>query len=202
MTKRFASVVELARALEPFAAPQTTTVAERIASVRRTTRSSRRPVVTPAKTSARVPVSGGTSVSWGETELGPAPRPAFAPTGFRAKLLAAIAAGVLAIAAVVMWRLARTERVELPPASAEHTPAATVAPTAEIPTVRKDDTQPDAAVLAQDRPTATPATRKIYPRPQAPTANAASSASVAPPASAPPPPPTPAPTTDIPSSRK
>src|SRR5262249_26569565 len=156
---------------EPFLAPQTTTVAERLASV--TSRSSRRPAAS-VRGSTRVAVSGGTSVSWGETEVGPAPaQQPTPPPASRTRLYGAIGVAPAPRVGVAVGQ-PRAPHVDLPPASPEHAPpetnAATAAAPAEIPSVRKDDTPPDAAALAQDRPTPTPSVRKIYPRPAPPPA--------------------------------
>ena len=71
-SKRYPSVVELARALEPHALGLAVGSAERITSVARTSRQppgSPSLADRPSSSSSRVMVSGGTSVSWGETEL-------------------------------------------------------------------------------------------------------------------------------------
>ena len=64
--KRYANIGELAHALEPFTEVRSTNVAARIESVGR---GMRRTFVPVTRTTARVSVSGGTSVSWGETEM-------------------------------------------------------------------------------------------------------------------------------------
>jgi serine/threonine-protein kinase len=181
-TRRYGSVEELATALEPFLAPETTTVAERIASVRKVARNTRRPPSSAPK-STRVAVSGGTSVSWGETEVGPSHAPV--AKGSKKPLLAALAVVIFGASGIAAWRYRDSSTVVLPP---QHGPQEALAPTAEIPTVRNDDTVVDAS-LALDPPTATPSARKIYPRPQpvrsAQTAAAPPSAASAPPSTSP-----------------
>jgi len=99
--RRFASVEELAHALEPHASGLASGAAERIASVART---SRRPAEgpsgpdNPSTSSSRVMISGGTSVSWGETEpMAPAKAPA---NGGRSR------PGIIALAVVAVVGLA------------------------------------------------------------------------------------------------
>jgi serine/threonine-protein kinase len=104
-SKRYPSVVELASALEPHALGLAVGSAERITSVART---SRRPpgartslADRPSSSSSRVLVSGGTSVSWGETEL-QQPMPSIPPR-LRSRsgllVLASVLAAVVAVAA-------------------------------------------------------------------------------------------------------
>jgi serine/threonine-protein kinase len=109
--KRFASVAELAHALEPHALGLAVGSAARITSVAHT---SRQPPALrgtglrdrPSSSSSRVVVSGGTSVSWGETELQP-PRPSTTPR-LRSRAGLFVVAGVLAVAlAAAGYALAR-----------------------------------------------------------------------------------------------
>jgi eukaryotic-like serine/threonine-protein kinase len=99
-SKRYASVVELAHALEPHALGLADGSAERITSVART--SKQPPGVAPSlrdrpsSSSSRVIVSGGTSVSWGETELQTA-KPSIAP-GLRSR--SAMLGGALLVIAL------------------------------------------------------------------------------------------------------
>jgi serine/threonine-protein kinase len=102
--KRYASVVELAHALEPHAVGLVGS-AERIASVART---SKRPPGSqpnladrPSSSSSRVLVSGGTSVSWGETELQERPLSIAPRPRSRSGLLAVTGVGVALIALAI-----------------------------------------------------------------------------------------------------
>ena len=163
--KRFQSVGELAHALEPFAAPQTAGVAERIAKVRA---SARRASVPVPRSSARVAVSGGTSVSWGETELGPtlASLPPASPRKRMQAVAAVVAVVALAATGLVAWRLMRHE-----PSPPPSTSVAATTPTAvaDMPMVRKDDSPEAGAVAATAYPpSVTPTARKLYPRPASP----------------------------------
>jgi eukaryotic-like serine/threonine-protein kinase len=101
---RFASVTELAQALEPHAGTLAAGSADRIARVAHT--SKQPPAVRekslrdrPSSSSSRVVVSGGTSVSWGETELQPV-RLSLAPR-LRSRTALIAAGGVLAITLAV-----------------------------------------------------------------------------------------------------
>jgi eukaryotic-like serine/threonine-protein kinase len=155
---RFQSVGELAHAIEAFAAPQTSGVGERIAKVR----SSARRTSVPARSSARVVVSGGTSVSWGQTELGPT-LASIPPTPSRTKWHVGVALATVTASAIVVWGVLRRD----PPAPPQPSPAASAVDTAaEMPRTRKDDS-PEAGALAAtaDPPTSTPTARKLYPRP-------------------------------------
>jgi serine/threonine-protein kinase len=117
---RFPSVVELARALEPFAVELAAGAGERIARVARTSkqpgplRSDR-----PSAGGSRVVVSGGTSVSWGETEQMPM-RPSAAPKlkSRSGALAVTLAIGGVAAITGVTWTLTHLDK----------TPAATPAP--------------------------------------------------------------------------
>jgi hypothetical protein len=74
--RRMPSVAELARALERFAPLASAGAASRIATVAQggvTLKSTNDPA-TGDSSSKRVPVSGGTSVAWGETQLATAPK--------------------------------------------------------------------------------------------------------------------------------
>ncbi len=175
LAKRFQSVSELAHAIERFAAPQPTGVAERIAKVRTTVRRSSSPV---ARSSARVAVSGGTSVSWGETELGPT-QASLPPASSRWKLQAALTLGTLAALATggaIGWRLLH----HVAPAPATASSAAAVTAVTEMPAVRKTDA-PEAGAMAatSEPPTVTPTARKLYPRPTPTPVSAAVTGTVA-----------------------
>ena len=98
---RFASVEELAHALEPHARGLAAGSGARITSVARTSRNpppARRPSIGErTSSSGRVLVSGGTSVSWGETEL-VVPKPSVAPPRLQSRSVVLIAAGIAALA--------------------------------------------------------------------------------------------------------
>jgi serine/threonine-protein kinase len=157
---RFASVEELAHALEPYSLGLAVGAASRVASVARSSRrpaASRPSISERASSSSRVMVSGGTSVSWGETEP-MVPRPSLPPkTSPRTAILAAVAVAALVTIGTSVYGLARrgTPSVSspglpedrgaiLPPAPAPlasaatpslvaSSPAAVVAGTAEVP---------------------------------------------------------------------
>ena len=101
-SKRFGSVAELAHALEPHALGLAPGAADKISSVARTSKqppSSPSLRDRPSSSSSRVMVSGGTSVSWGETELMPAPKLSMAPRLLSRSGLLALG-GVIAVAAL------------------------------------------------------------------------------------------------------
>ncbi len=82
--KRFASIAQLAAALERFASPDTRPLAMRIARIA----AGGRPSALSASSSARIAVSGSTSASWaGKTELAPS----------KSKLVAIVAGAALLV---------------------------------------------------------------------------------------------------------
>jgi serine/threonine protein kinase len=97
---RFQSVAELAAALESFAPPEARDQAERVRTIL-ATRSRAPNLPESSGPISRVAVTGGTSVSWGETQLAPLRRG-------RSRAISVLAAtvGVFAIAVgVVAWRV-------------------------------------------------------------------------------------------------
>jgi serine/threonine-protein kinase len=124
--RRFASVAELAAALEPFAPADTRDLARRIARIA----SGSKPGA-PLTSSARIAVTGSTSVNWsGKTEVA-------SSSGKRVALVLAIG-GVLALGAAVAVVLALRMGKPHPMApaalvdSAATTPAASTAPAASL----------------------------------------------------------------------
>ena len=119
--RRFQSVAELAHALEPFGAAETGAAA-RIGHV--ATRISGAPALSDSS-GARVAVTGGTSVSWGETELA-SKRTSRAPLALGAAFIAMVLGGGAWLA------LHKAPPVPLPPTATTSDPpiATTAAPSA------------------------------------------------------------------------
>jgi len=185
---RFLTVADLAAALVPFGPPDAAEQAERV----RTILSARAngpsaPELTPVP-SSRVAVTGGTSVSWGETQLAPLKK------GTRRASLIAVAIVVLGMGAgVIVWRTATSGTNEGPHAatagSATATATATATPTpTPTPTATPTATPtPTNHPLVSTRPTAT--TKPTTATPTATTPH-------------PPPTATTKPTTDLPNERE
>ena len=96
---RFQSVADLASALEPFGAPEARDMAGRVRTIL-STRNRSPSLPEMSIPSSRVAVTGGTSVSWGDTQLAPLRRG-------RTRVIStiAIAAGALGIVpAIAGWR--------------------------------------------------------------------------------------------------
>ena len=130
---RFATVAELAMALEPFAPADTRELAHRIARI---ASGSKGGTTAPLATSSgtRIAVAGGTSVNWsGKTEL-------MQSSGKRVAVVVSIVGGLAVAAAIVAVLVLRPGRHAPPvtPAVAVPTvetplPTATLAPTASAP---------------------------------------------------------------------
>ncbi|HEY8038325.1 MAG TPA: serine/threonine-protein kinase [Polyangiaceae bacterium] len=198
---RFQSIAELATALEEFGPPGAHEQAERVRAVAAGHGGHRSQPELPVP-SSRVAVTGGTSVSWGETQLAPLRRR-------RARLVPALVAavGVLGVAvALIAWRAQGTADI-VPTASARGGAIGVIASTsptgtgvAALPT----PTGPPIPTLeATALPTAT-AHPAGFPRPPA-SAVAKPPGTVTPPASAtshPLPPASAHPTNELPNERQ
>jgi serine/threonine-protein kinase len=174
---RFQSVAELATALEALGPPGAKDMAERVRMVAATgaaARSSSLPeasVPSVPAVSSRVAVTGGTSVSWGETQLaskiGPVPRSRWP---FALALAGAVAVGAMAL---VAWR-AYGPAADAP---GTHAQGATAGGTASGTTAHAGDqgptTQPGATAATLPSTTAMPKIALTpIPPPAVPTASA------------------------------
>ena len=124
---RFRTVADLAQALEPFGAPDARDQAERVRSI--LAARSKTPSLPEISgiPSSRVAVTGGTSVSWGDTQLAPLRRGRTRAIG-----VLAIGIGVLGLTAgVIAWR-SHNAGPDRPPVSSAH--AAVAGATASSPT--------------------------------------------------------------------
>lgn len=168
---RFQSVAELAAALEPFAPPEARDQAERV----RTILSARSKVPSipeiSSVPSSRVAVTGGTSVSWGETQLAP-----LVHGRSRARSITAAIVGVLALViGVVAWRSHASNSDVVPVASSQ---AAATGAAASVPPI---PSTAEPVIAAEALPTAS-VTGSTKPPPHA-TAGAHTSGTTKPPAS-------------------
>ena len=201
---RFQSVADLASALEPFSAPDAREQAGRVRTI--LSARSRAPSLPDiAVPSSRVAVTGGTSVSWGETQLAPLRRG-------RTRMISAIAAGIGVIGivlAVVGWRAQASGPAATPPRAAQ---AAAVGAAASTPLATITAQMPDPLpVPAETLAATTPPPSAGHPPavPHGPVSRPASSATasavtthatVVAPASTPTP--TAKPTTELPNERE
>ena len=151
-SSRFASVAELAAALEPFAPADTRDLARRIARIASGSRLPQEPLATSAGT--RIAVAGATSVNWsGKTEL-------VSSGGKRAAIVLAIL-GVLAMAAalaiLLALRLGRSHATPATPAAAgDPATTATTATTGPAVSTATSASAPAAALAPLASASATP----------------------------------------------
>jgi serine/threonine-protein kinase len=155
---RFHSVADLAHALEPFGPPDARDQAEKVRSIL-TSRAKTPSLPDIPVPSSRVAVTGGTSVSWGDTQLAPLRRG-------RTRMMSALAIGVGVlggIIGVVAWR-AHVTGPDAPVASANAAVAgATASAPGTVAGIQTPHVDPP-TVMADSLPVAT-ATATASPRP-------------------------------------
>jgi len=151
-SRRVQNVAELAELLGPFAAPQSRDLAQKIARIA-ASGSSPRSLNPSGPVSARVHVSGGTSVSWSErTELVPTAR---RKKPSRVPLFVSAAVGAAALVVIAIVVVVRALTTPAPTIAAQPPPSASSAarppeptPSASIAIAHTSDPKPAASVAS------------------------------------------------------
>jgi len=199
---RFLTVADLAAALVPFGPADAAEQAERVRTIL-TARAKAPSLPEISVPSSRVAVTGGTSVSWGETQLAPLKK------GTRRASLIALAISVVGLGAgLIVWRTTTSgtnDGAHAATVGSVQTPTPTVTVTATATATATPTPTPTPTAIAT--PTATPtatmtSTPTNHPRPTATTKPTTTTPTATATTPHPPPTATTKPTTDLPNERE